>query len=122
MLRRVSGSRGSSTAETAVLLPVLVVVLTGCLWVLASVAAQLQCIDAARAAARAAARGDAPAAVRVVAVRLAPPGASVELTGGDGTVTVSVHAEIRPFGPVLAVLPAVPVSARATAPREDEVR
>lgn len=112
---RPSGSRGSATAETAVLLPVLVVVLLACIWVLVCVAAQLACVDAARAAARAAARGDAPAAVRAVGERLAPPAAVVELSPSRSTVEVRVHAQVRPFGAVLRVLPSVRVSGRATA-------
>lgn len=113
--RRPSGSRGSATAETAVLLPVLVVVLAAAVWVLACVAAQLACVDAARAAARAAARGDTPAEVRAVGERLAPPGAAVSLRSGGGTVRVLVSADARPFGSLLRVLPAMPVSGRATA-------
>lgn len=112
---RVTGSRGSATAETAVLLPVLVVVLTAAIWVLACVAAQLKCVDAARAGARAAARGDAPAQVRDVATRLAPPQARVATSDGDGTVEVRVSSEVRPFGAILRLLPAVSVSGRATA-------
>lgn len=112
---RVTGSRGSATAETAVLLPVLVVVVIACIWVLACVAAQLKCVDAARAAARAAARGDAPAAVRAVAERLAPPAAVVELSPSDATVEVRVRAQVRPLGAVLRVLPSMSVSGRATA-------
>lgn len=115
MHRRPSGARGSATAETAVLLPVLVVVLAAAVWVLACVAAQLKCVDAARAAARAAARGDTPASVRDVGERLAPAGAVVSLRTGDQTVQVLVRARVRPFGDVLRVLPAMPVSGRATA-------
>lgn len=115
MNRRPTGSRGSATAETAVLLPVLVVVLAACVWVLAAVSAQLQCVDAARAAARAAARGDAPAAVQAVAARLAPGGADVTVQARAGTVEVHVAAEVAPFAGVLAVLPAFGVSGRATA-------
>ena len=110
-----TGSRGSATAETAVLLPVLVVVLVVALWVLACVAAQLRCVDAARAAARAAARGDAPAAVRDVGERLAPDGAQVVVQPGGDTVEVRVSSLVRPFGAVLRLLPAVPVSGRAVA-------
>lgn len=109
---------GSATAETAVLLPVLLVVLVACVWVLACVASQLACLDAARAAARAAARGDAPAAVQVTAQRLAPQGASVAVSRGEQTVQVVVRAQVRPFGPVLRILPAVRVSGRATAAAE----
>jgi hypothetical protein len=115
---RPSGVRGSATAETAVLLPVLVVVLVACVWVLASVGAQLRCLDAARAGARAAARGDAPAAVRLTAERLAPADAQVVVSARDGLLEVVVRAEVRPFGPALRVLPALPVSGRATAAPE----
>lgn len=109
------GDRGSATAETAVLLPVLVVVLAAAIWVLACVAAQLQCVDAARAAARAAARGDTAADVRTVGERLAPRGATVLVRGGDAIVAVEVSAQVRPFGRTLTVLPAMAVRGRATA-------
>jgi Flp pilus assembly protein TadG len=110
--------RGTATAETAVLLPVLVVVLAACVWVLAGVSAQLACVDAARASARSAARGEAPAAVRATAARLAPAGAVVQLSARADTVEVRISAEVRPFGTALRVLPALPVSGRATAATE----
>lgn len=113
--RRERRDRGSVTAETAVVLPVLVVVLVAGVWALACVAAQLGCVDAARAAARAAARGDGAAAVRATGQRLAPDGAVVEHRASGDTVEVRVSAEVRPFGGVLRVLPAVSVSGRATA-------
>ena len=50
--------RASATAETAVALPALVLALGMCVWVLALVATTLRCAEAARAAARTAARGD----------------------------------------------------------------
>jgi hypothetical protein len=112
--------RGSATAETAILIPVLVVVLVACLWVLACVAAQLKCVDAARAGARAAARGDSPAQVREVAQRLGPGGSAVELRGGADTVEVSVRARVAPLGGVLSLLPAIEVSGRAVGPREGD--
>ncbi len=107
------------TAETAVLLPVLVVVLAAAVFVLACVAAQLECVDAARSAARAAARGEPPATVTRTAERLAPADAEVGLSGGATgeleTVHVVVRAQVRPFGGALRGLPAVRVSARAVA-------
>ena len=115
MNRRPTGSRGSATAETAVLLPVLVVVLAACVWVLAAVSAQLQCVDAARGAARAAARGDTPAAVHAVASRLAPAGARISVRTRSGTVEVQVATEVAPFAGALSNLPGVDVSGRATA-------
>lgn len=107
--------RGSVTAETAVLLPVLLVVLAAAVWVLASLAAQLRCVDAARAGARDAARGETEEVVRATAQRLAPPGAVVVADPEGDTVEVRVTAQVRPFGAVLRVLPAVTVSGRATA-------
>ena len=47
------------TAETAVVLPVLLLVLAGAVAAVVVVGAQLRCVDAAREGARAAARGDA---------------------------------------------------------------
>lgn len=55
--------RGFVTAEAAMVLPVLVMFATALVWGLLVVAAQIQCVDAARTGARAAARQDAPDAV-----------------------------------------------------------
>ena len=111
---------GMVTAETAVLMPVLVVVLAAAVFVLACVAGQLKCVDAARSAARLAARGEAVSTVATTAERLAPAGARVVVAPGPGlgdaaTVEVVVHAQVRPFGRALRVLPGVRVSARAVA-------
>lgn len=110
--------RGSVTAEAAVALPSLLVVLAAAVSVLACVGAQLRCVDAARGAARAAARGDDLAAVRAVAEGLAPDDARVAVHDGGDTVEVRVQARVQPLGRVLAVLPDVLVSGRAVAPRE----
>ena len=103
------------TAETAVVLPVLLVVLAAGIWVLACVAGQLRCVDAARVGARAAARGDTPAEVMSAAERVAPGQARVRLVRSGDEVTVLVDAEIRPFGAALSRLPGTLVAARATA-------
>ena len=113
--------RGYVTAETAVVLPVLLVVLAAAVWVLACVAAQLRCVDAAHVAARAAARGDAPAEVEAAGRAVAPADASVTVSRVGDQVQVSVRAQVRPFGSALSVLPAVPVAGRATAAAEDAV-
>ncbi len=118
---------GMVTAETAVLLPVLVVVLAAAVFVLACVAAQLECVDAARSAARIAARGEPAATVTRTAERLAPADARVVLSAGDdlgdaATVQVVVQARVRPFGRGLRGLPAVRVSARAVAAIEPGAR
>jgi Flp pilus assembly protein TadG len=103
------------TAETAVVLPVLLVVLAMGVWVLAAVAGQLRCVDAARAGARAAARGDAASAVAAAAQRVAPAPARVRISRSGDEVTVLVEAVVAPFGHVLARLPAAHVAAHATA-------
>jgi Flp pilus assembly protein TadG len=103
------------TAEAAVVLPVLLVVLIAAIWVLAAVAAQLRCVDAARLGARAAARGDSSASVAATTAALAPADAQVRVDRSGVEVTVVVQAVVRPFGAVLARLPGTPVAARATA-------
>lgn len=109
-----TSDRGSVTAETALALPVLVVVLAGCVWVLAAVGAQLRCVDAAAGAARAAARGETGAVVTSLGQRLAPDGAVVRIDRRGEQVHVHVSAQVRPFD-VLGVLPALRVEARSVA-------
>ncbi len=107
------------TAETAVVLPVLLVVLAAAVFVLACVSAQLRCADAAHLAARAAARGDAPADVVTVGRSVAPSAAEVTVERRGGQVHVLVAAEVRPFGSGLSVLPPVRVTGRAVALDEE---
>jgi len=102
------------TAETAVVLPVLLVVLAGVVAAVVVVGAQLRCVDAAREGARAAARGEEPAAVAELAGRAAPDGAVVTVAG-DEEVRVAVSARIAPLGPVPLW---ITVSAEAVALRE----
>jgi hypothetical protein len=111
---------GSVTAETAVLLPGLVVLLVLLLWAISAVAGQLRCIDAARVAARAAARGDGSASAVSLARRAAPPGAVVSVTSSGESVVVTVRARIRALPSGGAAVPAVSVAATATAPWEPE--
>jgi Flp pilus assembly protein TadG len=88
------------TAETAVVLPVLVLVLVAAIAAVTVVGAQLRCVDAAGEGARAAARGEDVAAVAHWAGRAAPPGARTEVSTTDGEVRVTVTAEIAPLGPL----------------------
>lgn len=101
------------TAETAVALTGLVVILLAMLWVVALVGYQARCLDAARDAARAMARGESAAASKAEASRAAPRGARirVELAGDLAVATVNLRA--RPPWPVLSAIPAVPVQAKA---------
>lgn len=121
--RRAARDAGMVTAELAVALPALLVVLAGALWALLAVAGQMRCVDAARVGARLAARGESAAVVRAAAERAAPPGARVRLDTGAGPageeVRVEVSAQVNPFGASWRRLPALPVRAAATALRED---
>ncbi|GGV20570.1 TadE family type IV pilus minor pilin [Streptomyces griseoflavus] len=93
--------QGFVTAEAAMVLPVLVMFATALVGGLMVVAAQIQCVDAARTGARAAARQDPPGAVVDVTRGAAPPGARVTVSREAGQVRVVVVA--RP--PVLRGLP-----------------
>lgn len=110
--------RGSVTAETAVVLPVLLVVLAVAVWVLAAVSGQLRCADAAGAGVRSAARGESTAAVQAVVAATAPDGAVAQVHRGPEQVEVVVTARVRPFGQLVR-LPSVEVTGRAVALRED---
>ena len=89
MSGRPRGDRGSATAELAVGLPVVVVLLVAVLAVAAAGVTQMACADAARAGARAAALGEDDAAVRATVARVRQ-GADVRVTRSDGWVTVVV--------------------------------
>jgi len=103
------------TAETAVVLPVLLLVLACAVAAVTVVGAQLRCVDAAREGARAAARGDETAAVRALVARAAPDGAETAVAMSGDEVRVTVTAAVAALGP----LPLrIAVSAEAVALRE----
>ena len=115
MSRRRDG--GMATAELAVVLPTLVLVIAAGLTMVSVVLAQMRCVDAAREAARTAARGEPAGVVRSAAIRSAPAGAGVEIGGVGEEVRVTVSARA---GRVGGLLPAFRVSASAIALREPE--
>jgi hypothetical protein len=79
--------RGYVTAETAITIPVLILVAGFLVWGLAAAVAQIECVDAARAGARAAARSEPAADVLQAARQAAPSGARVS-AGRDGPLVV----------------------------------
>ena len=103
------------TAETAVVLPVLLLVLAGAVAAVTLVGAQLRCVDAAREGARAAARGDDAATVAEIVRGIAPDGATTTSSVDGEQVRVVVTAEVAPLGPVPL---SVDLSAEAVAQRE----
>lgn len=87
----------------------MVAVLVLCFAGITAVTLQARCVDAAREAARLAARGDQAGAV--VAGRLAPAGAAVEVREDGGYVVARVSGRSP-------VLPGVVIVGRAVAARE----
>jgi hypothetical protein len=101
-----------------VALPALVVVLAVALWGVSAAAAQVACVDAARAGARAAARGEPQAEVRAAVRRAAPSQARVVLSRDHFTTKVVVEAEAR--SPLKRLFPALRLRAQAIAATEPE--
>ena len=110
------GDAGSVTAELALGLVTVLLVLAAVLSVGIVAAGQLRCVDAAGAGARAAARGDDPAAVRRLATHLAGEGARVQTTRDGDVVRVSVTRRV-----VLPVPGRPRLGLRATASARVEV-
>ncbi|WP_155056947.1 TadE family type IV pilus minor pilin [Streptomyces blattellae] len=108
--------RGFVTAESAVVLPVLVMFVMALVGGLLVVTAQIRCVDAARTGARAAARQDPADAVVEVTREAAPQGAQVTLSREGDQVRVVVVAK----PPALGVLP-FEVREEAVALVEDSV-
>lgn len=104
-----------ATAEMAVALPSLVALVLLACGLVATCQASLRCEDAARLAARSAARGDASATVTSLARADAPAGSAVTATRAAGQVRVVVTASVRLPGPLGRALPAWSVSGAATA-------
>jgi hypothetical protein len=111
-----SASRGSVTAETAAVLPALMVVLAAALWAIQAVGAHLECVDAARVAVRAASRGESLDAVRELVRSTAGRDAHVEVRRDAELTRVDVSVEVRP--PWGASRPTVRVSASSSADTE----
>jgi len=98
------------TAELAAALPVLILVLAVALTAVAAAASRVRLQDAAREAARLAARGDVAAARRVAAQ--VAPGARLQLESADGAVVAVLSATVHPL---TGELPGLHVEERAVA-------
>lgn len=83
---------GYATAEAAVALPALLVVLSLAVGAVVTVGAQLRCVDAARAAARLLARGETDGAARRAGEALAPGGSELVVSADATLVRVRVTA------------------------------
>ncbi|BDB58606.1 TadE family type IV pilus minor pilin [Rhodococcus sp. RDE2] len=103
---------GGVTVEAALAVASLVTVLVLCLGAVLGIAYQVRCHDAAREAARLAARGDQARAVEV-ATRVAPPDARVAVRE-EGDLIVAVVTAESPLLPLLTL------TAETVAVREPE--
>jgi hypothetical protein len=101
------------TAELATAVPALLLVLVVGVGAVQVGVDQVRCVDAARLAARALARGDEEGPARSLAQRAAPAGSTVAVTSSGPEVTVEVSV-----GRELAGWRAVTVRGSATAQRE----
>jgi hypothetical protein len=100
-------------------LPLLLAVTVGLVWLLAVGAAQVRAVDAARETARAVARGDDVGAAVARGERVAPPGSRVRVASGGDEVTVEVTGRVAGPGGLFRI-PHAAVSARAVAVVEEE--
>lgn len=117
--RRGSAERGAATAELAVVLPVLLAVTVGLVWLLSVGLAQVRTVDAAREVARAVARGDDPGSAVAWGERVAPNGVGFSVTTAEGVVTVRASGTVAGPGGIFDHLPGAKVQAEATALLED---
>lgn len=113
------GERGAVTAELALVLPMLVAVTIGLVWLLAVGAAQVRTVDAAREIARAVARGDDQGVAVSRGRQVAPPGSTVTVARGGGEVRVTVSGEVIGPGGLFSHLPTPTVRAEAVAADEE---
>jgi hypothetical protein len=104
---------GMVTAELAVALPALVLVMVAALYGVALVTAQLRCVDAAAVGARLAARGESAQLVRAAALGGAPESARLEIARSATVVTATVAVRVDPPG-LSRLLPGVMVVGHAS--------
>lgn len=83
------------TAELAILMPAVVLMLVAVLSAGTAAVAQLRCVDAARTGARLAARSEPGAEVREAVQTEAPARARVEIATAGRLVTVRVGAQVQ---------------------------
>lgn len=118
--RRAADESGSVTAELALALPTLMLILVVALWLQSAVALSARCQDAARAGARAAARGDPDGTIRSALGTVLPAGTQVGIRRSASQVTVSVRAPVLVPGGLASLVDAPTVTGSATAIAEQD--
>lgn len=106
------------TAETAMVLPLLVAMALALAWLVALAGTQVRLVDAAREVARAVARDDDRAQAVALGRRVAPDGARISVRQGSHEVAVRVTVAQHGPGGLLRFLPPARLSAESVAARE----
>ncbi|WP_428814917.1 TadE family type IV pilus minor pilin [Streptomyces albus] len=101
------------------MIPALVLLVAGLLWGLMAAVARIQCVDAARAGARAAARGEPADGVARAVRSAAPPRARLHVTREGDLVRVAVRARTVGPGPLTVELRSEAVALDEAAATED---
>ncbi|MET3961611.1 hypothetical protein ABIE44_001545 [Marmoricola sp. OAE513] len=118
MMRGRKNQDGAVAAETAVVLPVLVLVAAALAWLVAAGVNQVRTVDAARETARALARDEDPATAEVYGRKVAPEGAVFAIRHDGGHIEVEVVARIPGPARLFGGLPGF--TARSTAVAQAE--
>ncbi|UPK75503.1 pilus assembly protein [Nocardioidaceae bacterium SCSIO 66511] len=106
------------TIETAMVIPVLLVLTMLLAWVVSLGIAQVRLVDAAREAARMTARGDSQAKAQKMAERIAPDGSAVEIDTVDGVAEVRAELVVRPDLPLVGRIGSINLDATASSVTE----
>jgi len=106
------------TAELALVLPILVAVTVGLVWLLAVGAAQVRTVDAARETARALARGEDQDAAVARGMQVAGRGSTIAVSRSGREVRVTVTGDVPGPGGLFSHLPTPTVRAEAVAAEE----
>lgn len=109
---------GMVTVEAAIVIPLVALFGLALIWMVLTVIAQIQVVDAARDAARSLSRGDDRAAAVAHARGVAPADATVAIRDAGGSVTVTVEVDAAAPRWLLVPLPAVHLRSQATVPSE----
>ena len=113
MRPRRRAEHGAATAELAVALPTLVLVLAVALAAVDLGLAQVRCVDAARLGARLLARGETQGSALAAVRAASPDGAAVSVTVSGSRVTVVVTGVVPATLRAIGALPAPSASAQA---------
>jgi hypothetical protein len=97
--------RGAVTAEAAMVIPVLIAITIGLVWLVSVVVTQVRVVDGARETARLAARGEPDGVATRHGGRVAPEGTVIRVSRGADRIRVTATAVVRGPGGLFGFLP-----------------